>query len=926
MSTHGDKSMPVNDQSLLSSALERSVWSNKFSLASNHIVDKKLNKRLQKLINNKTLCYGTKVKKFGEKLKDKKYCDYQSKLLTSYLRNPEEHLKLDCDRLVLTFDCTSKDIKQISDIGRIKKFSVNATSKFISAKKHSVGQVNAGKKGPQRPFYTNAFRFELYGDSRRFFMLHVASGEQHKNEKTAFRVDFIPNRFSDTEIQLLFGHLKYLLGNRRYKQLINKATVTRVDVGFNMPGVLSSFVYPIENTHHEITETCLPDEIPKSLIETTYIGNRFESNHFIIYEKLLKEFKTEVDDNDITEKCLDDLLLTLAVTTRVEKRYYSHRSKKVLLSKLSKSSTKLYTLKFLNPSVVHQLSKKSISSLLRDKRMANVKAAKNKLLKEKVINKLAPCRNLSLNQKWFSQENTIMLEHYQSLISSPALISSSEINTIANAYDAIPKIQPKKNKIKPPLAEQDGALSKEQLNAIKSNAKQTLVLAGAGTGKTRTLIERIKYMVNIFDYNPEKITVLAYTNQAAQEIQQRVKPNIKSAKGLHVSTFSSWCSTTLKGLLKENYGTYSINEAVTMNELGQLCKKHKLKGNNVVKVVKNCLSYHVNRTVSIAKAYEAVCTNVEFTLEQLELVFKDYSKYKINPEQEVDTQFWDYDDLLFIMFKELKNNENFLKKVVNENKYLVLDEMQDSNSIQWRIIKKLTSNGCHLFCVGDPSQSIYGFRGSDYSYLDKFNKKFKDTKVFPLIDNYRTSPELLNLTNFVRHQINSKYPPLISKNESTCIPVLAELLDLTAVSKFIAKEIKTKLKEGIPINEIKVLARTKKQLTTVKKQINAYYSSRLKEADKFTHRMFDKLTMTMHAAKGTECDVCFVIDPRFEQYHYDSKDEHLRLHYVALTRAKKELYICKSMHGDSIFSDTNTGGSHILDLIAKTTLVELKFE
>jgi hypothetical protein len=223
--------------------LEHNSWSNKFEVTQNDRIDLILNDGLRSLINTKTLQYGTKVKYFSRKLKSKKYCTYQSKLLSNYLTRPEENLTLDCDRLTITIDCTAKDIKVFEDKEKVRKTSVKATGQILTISRCGVGKVNGGKKGPERPFYTSAYRFNLYDDPRRFLMLHVANGQHHKHKKTALRIDFIPNRFNDTEIQILFGHLRYLLTYRRYEQLMKKAKVTRVDIGFNLPGVMSSFVY-----------------------------------------------------------------------------------------------------------------------------------------------------------------------------------------------------------------------------------------------------------------------------------------------------------------------------------------------------------------------------------------------------------------------------------------------------------------------------------------------------------------------------------------------------------------------------------------------------------------------------------------------------------------------------------------------------------
>jgi len=270
--------------------LKTSAWSHKFGVSHNILVDEKLNSELRKLLNTKTLRYGTLTEGFGTKLKSKKYCAYQSHLLRSYLLSPEEHLTLDCDRLIITMTehCTDKVIKLLEDKAKVKKTSIKGISNFLSIEQCSVGQVNGGKKGPERPFYTSAYRFTFYNDPRRFFILHVANGDYHKGKLLGLRVDFIPNRFTDLEIRILFRHLCSVLTNTRYNDIMGKARVTRVDIGFNMPGLLSSFVYFGHLNRHRPKIECLPDELSNSLVETTYRGKRFKSNHYILYESCLK--------------------------------------------------------------------------------------------------------------------------------------------------------------------------------------------------------------------------------------------------------------------------------------------------------------------------------------------------------------------------------------------------------------------------------------------------------------------------------------------------------------------------------------------------------------------------------------------------------------------------------------------------------------
>lgn len=898
-------------------------WSNKFEVSHNLIVDDELNSELLKVINTKTLKYGTKVQKFGTKLRSKKYCKYQSQLLTSYLKHPQDNLKLDCDRLVITIHCEESDINKLSKKAKVQKPSVKATGEFLTIKQCGVGRVNGGKKGPSRPYYTTCYKHTLYGDPRRFFNLYVADGTHHKHKLTALRIDFIPNRFNDLEIQILFGHLRYLLTNRRYEQLTKHANVSRVDIGFNMPGMLSSFVYLKHMNNHRPKIECLPNEIKNSLIETTYRGNRFKSSHYILYEKLLKEFYTEVKAKRADEKSLDELLPRLAVTTRVEQRYFSNRSTKVSLAELPEVNIGLPLLKFVNPKYLYTLSPKQLTSLVRNKCPSNVQEVIRDQRKQNP--RKTRLTRLSLDGQWFDSEKQRLLLHYQQLILAPELILAAQLKSIARAYKAIKPDAPAiKKVIKATKAKFDGELSPEQKEAVRSDAKHTLVQAGAGTGKTRTIIERVKYMIGERKEKPSDIAVLTYTKAATKEIKQRIEADVKGASQLNIRTFNSWCLDLLKSLLPETYGNYNqMTKESCTTVIGESLNKHGITDKGAFDLILKTMSYRVNAVVKLERAYGQLCGAAKFTYEQFHDVWKDYKKYKR------DNSLLDFDDQFELFYRMLGKNLTFLEQVVNNNKHLIMDEMQDSNIIQWRILQRLTKNGCSLYCVGDPTQGVYGFRGADANYLDDFEQKFKSSVVKYLVDNYRSSPELLALTNVVRKEVNPAYKNLIGKTDSSLVPRYGEFLDLEGASKYISRIIKEKLDEGIKLKDIKVLVRTNSYVTKLAALIDASYSSMVqddKDDEHYKLGVFDSLVMTMHSAKGTECEVGFVVDRRFTsalKAFQDSKDDHLRLHYVALTRAKRELHICKSMVGNAEFSDEREGDTHILDLICSDeTLVE----
>jgi len=601
-------------------------------------------------------------------------------------------------------------------------------------------------------------------------------------------------------------------------------------------------------------------------------------------------------------------------------RYFSSRSKAVSLADLSDVEMNLSAFNFADPKFLYTLGRKQLSSMLRNKSPEKVTAIL------KAHNKVTPnerIRKLSLDEEWYKQEKKAMLEHYQQLIESPKLVSAAEVKVIVKAFEAvIPDeaiVIKKPEKVIKPL--NDIELPPEQWEAVKSRAKYTLVQAGAGTGKTRTIIERVKYMLDSRVVKAPSIAVFTFTNAAMGEVRMRLAAEGDNVGKVTISTFNSWCFQSLKSFTSSKYKDFTSSSPKDFTSIiGKLVQEVNIKGEIKFKLIQNILSSRVNKMVKLREAYDEVNIDSKITYEQIKSVWQGYKKYK------KENQLLDYDDQLECFYLELGKNSEFLEKVRSTCMHIIMDEMQDSNIIQWRILKRLTKAGCSLFCVGDPAQSIYSFRGADVKYLDDFSNNFKGGEVKYLVDNYRSTPELLALTNAVRKEINTEYKDLIESIPSGQKPCFSEFINLGAVGKHIAQVIKIRLDKGKSLKEITVLARTNAQVAKLTRVIEASYAA-LIQTDKgdehYKFGVFNSLVQTMHSAKGKEFDICFVVDPRIEgikakEYH-DSRDEHLRIHYVALTRAKQELYLCKSMSGDASFSDEKEGDVHILDMICSNS-------
>ena len=286
-------------------------------------------------------------------------------------------------------------------------------------------------------------------------------------------------------------------------------------------------------------------------------------------------------------------------------------------------------------------------------------------------------------------------------------------------------------------------LNIQQRKAAEIIKGPLLVLSGAGTGKTTTVVNRIAYMLER-GVKSEEILAVTFTNKAAREMSERVKKMIgKAAKNMQVSTFHS---LGLR-ILRENHQLADYKRNFTIYDTA-----------DQLSVVRKAL-----RTISVAwKKYKP--DDVLYTLQRLRLPDSEELdlKYEESTDAEVFASVWrkyraalkshnavDYEDLLVQPLRILKNNPEVLKKYQELFKYIIVDEYQDTNAVQFEIIKLLADKYKNICVVGDDDQSIYGWRGAEVKNILDFDKNFKGAKVIRLEENYRSTGNILKAANAV---------------------------------------------------------------------------------------------------------------------------------------------------------------------------------
>ena len=301
------------------------------------------------------------------------------------------------------------------------------------------------------------------------------------------------------------------------------------------------------------------------------------------------------------------------------------------------------------------------------------------------------------------------------------------------------------------------SLNEQQKYAATFNDKHLLVLAGAGTGKTRTIIARAKYLIQS-GVNPKRILILSFTRKSAAEIVERISTELPSTKseGLIGSTFHSWCMAIIQNnpdiFPQASYTLLDREDQESCFRL--LCGRkwgHKNKNDEKVapKSIVDIYSYMANAQCSLSDAIRMkmynnapATLNVDDDNEVLKGVIVMYLDYKRS------RKYIDYDDILLIVSKYLKRNEELRKHIAGLYDHILVDEMQDTNPLQYELLSSFYDD-CHLFCVGDDAQSIYAFRGADFNTIHKFSEIVAGAEVCKLTINYRSTQEILDLANWV---------------------------------------------------------------------------------------------------------------------------------------------------------------------------------
>jgi len=317
-----------------------------------------------------------------------------------------------------------------------------------------------------------------------------------------------------------------------------------------------------------------------------------------------------------------------------------------------------------------------------------------------------------------------------------------------------------------PAKESGENLNEEQQAAVEALEPATAVIAGPGTGKTKTLVSRIAYLIERRGVKPSQITAVTFTNKAAAEMRQRLEQRLggkKAVKGITIGTFHAICLQRLS----ENRTIHLVDESAAMEIAGKVLGEMDIKG-----APRDFLGW-VSRKKNGMKGQEDIFS---------EEAFENYE------ERLHQSGGMDFDDLLL---EELQQEKGLpgKKGKANPFAYLLVDEFQDINPIQYQLIQSWARGGKSLFVIGDPDQSIYGFRGSDAGCFARLEEDFPKLRVIRLIKNYRSTPEILAYAQSVI-SANPGGDRMLEAQKACGLPIRqAEAASDLSEGIFIAKEI-----------------------------------------------------------------------------------------------------------------------------------------
>lgn len=338
-----------------------------------------------------------------------------------------------------------------------------------------------------------------------------------------------------------------------------------------------------------------------------------------------------------------------------------------------------------------------------------------------------------------------------------------------------------------------GELNNQQKEAVNCSEGNKLILAGAGSGKTKVLTCRVAKLIQDFNIKPSNILALTFTNKAANEMKQRIENLLRiSSQGLWFGTFHGIC----RRFLKIHWQDAGISEFFTI-----------LDSQDQLRIIKRVIkSRNLDEKIYDPKALQSFINSRKDKGERVSKssgkddtyrdIFRDYE------EARIQTKSLDFADLILTTYETLKNKPELLKYYNNRFQHIMVDEFQDTNTLQFNLLKTLNGEKGSLYAVGDDDQSIYAWRGARSKNIQLFKNEFSNVEMFKLEQNYRSTSKILDVAN-----------SLIKKNQNR-----------------LGKDLWTSSKKGEPVYLYRADS-SKEECRFISEKINWFFENGYKRTD-----------------------------------------------------------------------------------------------
>lgn len=352
-------------------------------------------------------------------------------------------------------------------------------------------------------------------------------------------------------------------------------------------------------------------------------------------------------------------------------------------------------------------------------------------------------------------------------------------------------------------------LNEPQREAVLHTDGPLLILAGAGSGKTRVLTHRIAYLIEEMGVNPWNILAITFTNKAAGEMRQRVDDLVGfGSESIWVSTFHSMCVRILRRFIDRlgydnRFTIYDTDDQKTL--MKAVCKKVDIDTKQFKERMLLSVISSAKNEMILPEEFE-LNAGGDFAQLKIAKVYREYeAQLKAN-------NALDFDDLLVKTVQLLQTQPDVRENYQERFRYIMVDEYQDTNTVQFKLVSLLAGKYRNLCVVGDDDQSIYKFRGANIRNILDFEKEYPDAKVIKLEQNYRSTENILNAANgVISNNKGRKDKTLWTANgegEKICLKQFDTAYD---EAEFIAEDIRKEVRDGASYNDSAVLYRTNAQ-------------------------------------------------------------------------------------------------------------------